>query len=170
MLQSVCVEADMDSCQSSHLTGWLTVCMCVCLCVPGALPSLGSFSVWCSWWALSRPCAFACACAWRMGEGHVLVCSARPTSTLWPRAIQVGLQRCGARKIKITGKQNERCQRWRLVQENNNEKKETNWIRRNKSVCFRHQKNDQLEVILYVLNHQNLTVPGVATLSSLVHC
>lgn len=30
-LQSVCMEADMDSCHSSHLTRWLTVCACVCV-------------------------------------------------------------------------------------------------------------------------------------------
>lgn len=171
---SLSVEADMDSCHSSHLTGWLTVCVyvcvCVCLCVPGALPSLASFSVWCSWWALWRPCAYACACAWRMGEGHVLACLAPPTSTLWPRAIQVGLQKCGARKVKITWKQNQKCQSWRLVQENNNERKETNRIRGNKNACFRHQRNDHLEVILYVLHYQNLLVPSVTTLSFQVHC
>lgn len=95
-LQSVCMEADMDSCHSSHLTGWLTVCVSVCVCFPGALPSLASFLAWCSWWVRWRPCACACACAWRMGEGHVLACSELPTSTLWPRAIQVGLQMPGA--------------------------------------------------------------------------
>lgn len=100
-------------------------CVCVFLCVPGALQSLASFSAWFSWWVLWRPCACACACAWRMGEGHVLACSAPPTSILWPRAIQVGLQKCGAREMEFTRKQNGRCQRWRLVQENKREKKKT---------------------------------------------
>lgn len=100
-------------------------CVCVFLCVPGALQSLASFSAWFSWWVLWRPCACACACAWRMGEGHVLACSAPPISILWPRAIQVGLQKCGAREMEFTRKQNGRCQRWRLVQENKREKKKT---------------------------------------------
>lgn len=129
-------------------------CVCVFLCVPGALQSLASFSAWFSWWVLWRPCACACACAWRMGEGHVLACSAPPISILWPRAIQVGLQKCGAREMEFTRKQNGRCQRWRKIRER--EKKNIR-IRWNKNACFRQKENDHLEVILYVLDHQNLT-------------
>lgn len=99
-----------------------SMCVCVFLCVPGALQSLALCSVWFSWWALWRPCACACACAWRMGEGHVLACSAPPISILWPRAIQVGLQKRGAQEMEFTRKQNGRCQRWRLVQENKRER------------------------------------------------
>lgn len=86
----VLVTSTLDSCLSSHLTGWFMVSLCVCVCVPGELPSPVLFLAWCSWWVLWRPCSCAYVCAWRTGEGRGSACSAPLTSTLWHRAIQVG--------------------------------------------------------------------------------
>lgn len=62
VLQSVCMEADMDSCHSSHLTGWLTVCVCVSLCSRGTAISGIVFGVVFLMGAVAAMCLCLCMC------------------------------------------------------------------------------------------------------------